>query len=96
MEKPGYVYIMASKRNGTIYIGSTSNLIQRAFQHRNCMIEGFTKRHGCRTLVWYEAGDSIEGARHRELQMKKWKRLWKLSEIEAKNPFWADLYDTLF
>ena len=96
MDRPGFVYIMASRRNGTVYIGSTSNLVQRAHQHRNCMVDGFTKRYGCRMLVWFEAHDLIDGARLRELQMKKWKRPWKLSEIERINPDWADLYDTLF
>jgi len=96
MDKPGFVYIMASARNGTIYIGSTSDLVQRIYQHREGLVDGFTRRHGCKLLVWYEAHDSIQGARHRELQMKKWLRLWKLSEIEAMNPDWADLYPTLF
>jgi putative endonuclease len=96
MEKLGFVYIMASKRNGTIYIGSTSNLAQRAFQHRDGSGDGFTKRHGCKMLVWYEAHAAIDGARLREMQMKKWKRMWKLSEIERTNPEWYDLYDTLF
>ena len=96
MEKPGFVYIMASKRNATVYIGSTSDLIRRTFQHRNCQVDGFTKRHGCHMLVWYEPHDSIDGARLREQQMKKWKRMWKLSEIERMNPGWADLYETLF
>jgi putative endonuclease len=96
MEKPGFVYIMASKRIGTIYIGSTSNLTQRAFQHRNCQVDGFTKRHGCQILVWYEAHASIADARLREAQMKKWKRQWKLSEIERTNPNWYDLFDRLF
>lgn len=96
MDRPGYVYIMASGRNGTVYIGSTSNLIQRTYQHRERLVDGFTKRYGCKILVWYEAHDSIDGARLRELQMKKWKRSWKLSEIERFNPEWADLYDKLF
>ena len=96
MHKPGYVYIMASQRNGTIYIGSTSNLVQRAYQHRHDMADSFTRRYGCKLLAWYEAHDSIDGARLRELQMKKWKRPWKLSEIERLNPNWNDLYDSLF
>ncbi len=96
MDKPGYVYIMASQRNGTIYIGSTSNLVQRAYQHCHDMADGFTQRYGCKLLAWYEAHDSIDGARLRELQMKKWKRPWKLSEIERLNPNWNDLYDSLF
>ena len=95
MDRPGYVYIMASRLNGTVYIGSTSNLVQRTYQHRHCLVDGFTKRYGCHLLVWFEAHDSIDGARLRELQMKKWKRSWKLSEVERINPDWADLYDTL-
>ena len=74
MARPGYVYIMASRRNGTLYLGVTSNLAQRAYHHRNGLIEGFSKRYNCRTLVWYEAHDDIQDARARELQMKKWKR----------------------
>ncbi|AOH84115.1 endonuclease [Sphingomonas panacis] len=86
---------MASGRNGTIYIGVTSNLPVRAYQHRNGLVEGFTKKYGCKLLVWYEAHDTIEDARQRELRMKKWKRLWKLSEIERLNPNWTDLYETI-
>ena len=96
MEKPGYVYIMASARNGTLYIGSTSDLAARAYQHRNGLIDGFTKDHGCVFLVWYEGHGEIEAARARELQMKKWKRLWKLRVIEMMNPGWGDLFDSLF
>lgn len=72
--QPGYVYIMASSRNGTIYIGSTADLVQRAWQHRHGLIEGFTKDHGCKLLVWFEAHDDLQEARLRELQLKKWKR----------------------
>lgn len=89
--KPGYVYIMASRRNGTIYIGVTSDLVKRVWQHRNGLVPGFTKKHGCKLLVWYEVCDDLDGARLRELQMKKWKRLWKISTIEATNPKWDDL-----
>lgn len=96
MTKPGYVYIMASRRNGTIYIGATSDLPARAYQHRNGLIEGFTKEHGCTLLAWYQAHDTIEAARAHELQMKKWKRLWKLREIETMNPDWDDLFESLF
>ena len=95
MDRPGYVYIMTNRRNGTLYIGVTSNLFQRAYQHREGLAEGFTKRYGCKMLVWYEAHESIDQARLRELQMKKWKRLWKLSEIERVNPDWDDLYGVL-
>ena len=93
--KRGFVYIMASSRNGTIYIGSTSDLVQRAWQHRNGLVKGFTRDHGCTLLVWYEVHDDLQEARLRELQLKKWKRQWKLSMIEAMNPEWEDLYPTL-
>jgi putative endonuclease len=86
---------MASGKNGTIYIGVTSNLPKRVWEHRIGVVEGFTKRYGCKLLVWYEAHDSIEGARQRELQMKEWKRGWKLREIEGANPDWEDLYDRI-
>jgi putative endonuclease len=93
--KRGFVYMMAGGRNQTIYIGSTSDLVQRAWQHRNGLVKGFTRDHGCKMLVWYEAHDDLQEARHRELQLKKWKRQWKLSTIETMNPDWADLYPTL-
>ena len=93
--KRGFVYIMASGRNGTIYIGSTSDLVQRAWQHRNGVADSFTRKHGCTLLIWYEAYDDLQEARLRELQMKKWKRQWKLSAIEAMNSEWVDLYPTL-
>ena len=96
MGKPGYVYIMASQRNGTIYIGSTSDLPQRAYQHRESSIPGFTREYGCKLLVWYQAFDDLDAARHRELQMKEWKRAWKLRVIEEMNPTWKDLYPSLF
>jgi putative endonuclease len=93
--KRGFVYIMASGRNGTIYIGSTANLVQRAWQHRNGVADSFTLKYGCKLLVWYEAYDDLQEARLRELQMKKWKRQWKLSRIDEMNPDWDDLYSTL-
>jgi putative endonuclease len=93
--KAGYVYIMASSRNGTLYIGVTSDLAQRVWQHREGLVPGFTHKHNCKILVWYEAHADIQGARLRELQMKKWKRQWKLSEIERTNSSWEDLYLTL-
>ena len=95
MVRPGYVYIMASGRNGTLYLGSTSNLVQRAWQHRESAIEGFTKDYGCKTLVWFKDCGSIEASRQLELQMKKWRRGWKLREIEAINPDWNDLFPSL-
>ncbi len=94
--KPGFVYLMASRRNGTLYLGVTSDLIGRSYQHRNGLIDGFSKDHGCTLLVWYEASDDIQAARQRELQMKKWKRAWKIEAIERDNPQWKDLYATLF
>jgi len=96
MEKPGYVYIMTNQRNGTIYVGVTSDLVQRIYQHRIGAVPGFTRKYGCKTLVWYQAFDQLDAARRRELQMKEWKRAWKLRIIEADNPDWADLYPSLF
>ena len=95
MPRPGYVYIMASRRNGTLYLGVTSNLVQRTYQHRDGLIDGFSKRYGCRLLVWYAAFDDIQDARARELQIKKWKRAWKLKAIEDMNSEWRDLYDEI-
>ncbi len=95
MNGPAYVYIMANHRNGTIYLGSTTNLPKRAWDHRNGVVEGFTKRYGCHLLVWYETHDSWEAARQRERQMKEWRRNWKVREIEGENPDWDDLYDRI-
>jgi putative endonuclease len=92
----GFVYIMASRRNGTIYIGVTSDLPQRIAQHREGLIEGFTKQYGCKLLVWFERYDDLQEARRRELQMKNWKRLWKLRVIEEMNPEWDNLFESLF
>ena len=87
--------MMASGRNGTVYLGSTLNLPKRVWEHRNSVVDGFTKRYGCKLLVWYEVAGSWEAARQRELQMKEWRRAWKLREIEGFNPDWADLYDRI-
>ena len=95
MEQYSYVYIMASQRNGTIYVGSTNNLARRAWEHRNGVIPGFTKRHRCVLLVWYEQHPLLDSARLRERQMKEWQRAWKLREIEGMNPEWADLYERI-
>lgn len=95
MNKPGYVYLMASGRNGTTYLGVTSDLLKRVWQHRNEVIDSFSKKYGCTRLVWYEAFDDIQQARQRELQMKKWKRAWKVELIERDNPQWLDLFDRL-
>nr|WP_231377609.1 GIY-YIG nuclease family protein [Sphingobium sp. JAI105] len=88
--------MIASRRNGTLYLGVTSDLAGRAYQHRNALVEGFTKRHGCTMLVWFESYDDLQEARLRELQMKKWKRAWKIELIERENPQWRDLFETLF
>jgi putative endonuclease len=87
---------MASRRNGTLYLGVTSDLPARTYQHRNALVDGFTKEHGCTMLVWFEAYDDLQEARRRELQMKKWKRAWKIALIERENPQWRDLFETLF
>jgi putative endonuclease len=90
------VYIMASKRNGTLYTGVTSNLVQRVWQHKNNLVEGFTKRYSIHTLVWYEVHETMESAIIREKSVKKWKRVWKQALIEKNNPEWRDLYaDTI-
>jgi putative endonuclease len=90
-----YVYMLASKRNGTLYIGMTDNLIQRAWMHKNDVLPGFSKQYGVKALVWYEQHETREGAITRERQMKKWNRDWKLKIIEAVNPRWSDLYESL-
>ena len=94
--KAGFAYIMASQRNGTIYAGSTRNLVQRACQHRQGLADGFTKEHGCKLLVWFEAHYDLQGARLRERRIKKWDRIWKLRLIEELNPEWDDLFESLF
>ena len=89
------VYILASKRKGTLYVGVTSNLTQRVWQHKNHLVEGFTNRHGIHDLVWYESHETMESAIAREKSLKKWRRTWKLKLIEETNPNWSDLYDQL-
>ena len=96
MEKGGFVYIMASSRNGTLYTGVTSDLPLRVAQHKEGTFGGFTEKYGCKMLVWFERHDEIEPAIVREKQIKEWKRLWKLRLIEELNPDWDDLYDGLF
>ena len=89
------VYILASERNGTLYIGVTSNLVQRIWQHKNDVVEGFTEKYGVHSLVYFELLDDMPNAITREKQMKKWNRAWKLSLIEKQNPTWQDLWPTL-
>ncbi len=95
MTKSGCVYILTNKRNGTLYIGVTSNLTQRIGQHRDGLIGGFAKKYGLTTLVWYQHFDDLQDARRREVQMKEWKRAWKVELIEAINPDWRDLSASL-
>ena len=89
------VYMLASKRNGTLYVGVTSNLVQRIWQHKNDLVEGFTKRYGAHTLVWYELHEVMESAITREKAVKRWKRDRKIELIQSDNPSWRDLYDDL-
>lgn len=95
MNKQPAVYILANKRNGTLYIGVTSDLLKRIWEHRNDMVEGFTRRYGVHRLVWYEVHESMESAIEREKRLKEWKRKWKLELIERSNPDWRDLYDMI-
>ena len=90
-----HVYILASRRNGTLYIGMTDDLPKRVWQHRQGIIPGFTKKYGVKMLVWTEEHDSRESAFSRERQLKKWNRVWKLRLIEKENPAWRDLWDEL-
>jgi putative endonuclease len=92
MDKEFYIYILASKRNGTLYTGVTSNLIQRVWQHKNDLFEGFAEKYNIKNLVFYEVHTNAESAITREKRIKKWRRTWKLRLIEEKNPEWKDLY----
>ena len=90
-QKYYYVYILASKKNGTLYIGVTNKLERRIYEHKNGLVKGFTKKYKVHLLVYYEHFDDIQYAIIREKQMKKWKRQWKINLIEEKNPEWIDL-----
>lgn len=89
------VYLLASKRSGTLYVGVTSDLIQRVWQHKNDAVDGFTKRYGVHTLVWYEVHETMQTAIVREKAIKEWKRAWKIELIQKMNPEWRDLYEDL-
>ena len=89
------IYIMASKRNGTLYTGVTSQLLQRAWQHRNSLIDGFSKRYGCKLLVWFEQAETMKAAILLEKQIKAGSRADKLALIEGMNPDWRDLFDDI-
>jgi putative endonuclease len=91
----GWIYILTNRPNGTLYIGVTSNLIQRVWQHREGVVPAFTKRYGLKRLVYFEAYDDISVAIQREKNVKHWSRTWKVRLILASNPEWRDLYETL-
>jgi len=95
MQKGGWVYIMSNRRNGTLYVGVTSDLSRRIWEHREGLIDGFTKRYGLKRLVFYEWHDDIRLAIQRETSMKHWPRAWKVRLIHVMNPNWDDLYETL-
>ncbi|OGO30960.1 MAG: hypothetical protein A2Z29_01030 [Chloroflexi bacterium RBG_16_56_11] len=87
-----FVYILASKRNGTLYVGCTNDLLRRIYEHKNDVVKGFTRKYGVHTLVYFEQCDDFESALRREKQIKEWKRRWKLTLIEKVNPLWKDLF----
>jgi len=95
MNKQPAVYILANKRNGTLYVGVTSDLIKRIWQHKNNVVKGFTERYSIHQLVWYELHETMESAIRKEKMLKNWKRVWKLELIEKSNPNWQDLYGTI-
>ena len=93
--KTYYVYILSNKRNGTLYIGVTSNLKKRVYEHKNNLADGFTKKYRVHDLVYFESTSSVLSAIQKEKQLKKWERKWKIRLIEEHNPQWVDLYDDL-
>ena len=95
MPKRFWIYIMASRRNGTLYIGVTNDIARRAWEHREGLVAGFTRKYRVKMLVHYELFEDISAAIHRETRLKKWKRRWKLELIEKTNPEWHDLYEAI-
>ena len=95
MNRQPAVYILASKRNGTLYIGVTSDLIKRVWEHKHNVVKGFTERYRVHQLVWYEMHETMESAIKKEKILKNWRRAWKLELIERTNPNWQDLYETI-
>jgi len=95
VEKQPCVYVLASKRNGTLYVGATSNLVKRVHEHKNDLADGFTKKYRVHNLVYFELHEDMSDAIAREKQIKKWNREWKLELIEKSNPEWKDLYDNI-
>jgi len=89
------VYLLASRRNGTLYTGVTSNLVQRVWQHKNNLVDGFTKKYGVHTLVWFEVHETMPSAIEREKAIKEWRRAWKIELIESVNPQWRDLFEDI-
>jgi putative endonuclease len=90
-----FVYLMASRKNGTLYVGVTNNLVRRGYEHKNGLVEGFTDRYEVHQLVWFESTPSVEAAIHKEKQIKNWKREWKIALIEKVNPQWLDFYESI-
>src|SRR3990172_3907719 len=95
MQKQPCVYLLASKRNGTLYVGVTSDLVKRIWEHKSNVVKGFTERYGVHQLVWYEMHETMESAIKRENALKNWKRAWKSELIERTNPNWLDLYESI-
>jgi putative endonuclease len=95
MRRMFFVYIMTNRMYGTLYVGVTNDIVRRALEHREGLVEGFTKKYGLKLLVYYEEFDSISDAIHREKRLKHWNRAWKIALIEKMNPEWEDLYPGL-
>ncbi len=96
MQSEGYfVYLLASQRNGTLYVGLTADLLRRVLEHREHVVEGFTRTYGVTRLMWFEAHATLLAARQREKQIKAWKRQWKIDLFKDSNPYWDDLYPSL-
>lgn len=95
MDKLSFIYIVTNKRNGTLYVGLTTNLVRRIYEHKHKLADSFTKKNNCSTLVYYEIHEDIQEAAHKERLMKKWKRDWKIELIEESNPQWVDLYEDI-
>ena len=90
-----YVYLLASKKHGTLYLGVTNDIVRRAYEHRAKAVDGFTKRYDVDKLVWFEIYDDIANAITREKELKKWRRDWKIRLVEEENPNWTDLYPSI-
>jgi putative endonuclease len=92
---PYYVYILASRRHGTLYVGMTNDLVRRTWEHKEGVIDGFTRAYGVHRLVYFEETEEVAAAQQRERNLKRWKREWKVALIERENPNWDDLYDDI-